>query len=462
MKFVYLLIALTLLSLATSRITKNQKALHKTKGSVGIICAISHDTIENAQKRYLPPTLDIVKKIKVADQHQVMEGSVFNTYIDITNIHFNIDQVSSNNVKVTFGEKNSLTLEAIDIKASGDLYASTKNLGVTIGDTVKIVVKDLDLTIVATLTWRKLKNGKMVPHAKVTDFKANLDFDFHFSSSILDTIKGWLDSTIKAKVKDIVNNQLKDMVLPILNANIETSLESLPTIANLTEKIFIDYSVIEEPKIAGQAIILALDGRVFQKGDPNDKPGFPLGSSSLPQIRDAGKGVKLCISEYTLNTGLYSLFYSSLLKYDLTTSDILESFPESKSLVSKIGLSPTNIFRNHLKDNYAGPDNKVVVIVDVAAQKLPVVSLKAGEFKLNPTIRIALSAKDKKTGKWETFAGFDAELELAARGTVKEGGALDAHINTLNITKFTTLINKFSGEDTMLKIFFNCSSSGKF
>lgn len=453
MKFVYLLIVITLLSLITTRRLKTHR--HKNKGSVGIICAISHETIEKAQKRYLPPTLDIVKKMKIPDQHQTIEGSVFNTYVDIVNISVNLEQVASKNVKVTFGEKNQITVEAIDIKASGEFYASTKNLGVTIGDKVTILIKDLDLSIAATLTWRKLKNGKMVPHAKVTDFKANLDFDFHFSGSILDIIRGWLDSTIKAKVKTIVNTQLKDMVLPIINANIENYSETLPTLANLTEKILMDYSVIEEPKIAGQVIILALDGRIFQKGDPNDKPGFPDGSSSMPQVRDAGKGIKLCISEYTLNTGLYSAFYSSLLRYDFQTPDILDVVQESKSFASHFGLSPTNIFRNHLKDNYAGPDKKVVVRIDVAAQKLPVVSLKNGEFKSVPTMRIALSSKHKTTGVWETFMGFEVEAEISARGTVKAGGLVDAHINTLTIKKFSTLINKFLGEDTILKLLLN-------
>jgi len=454
MKFVYILIALTILN------TGVLCTRSRTKNAGGIQVAIDEDTIARFEKKALPKILDIVRKTKIPDISHTITGSVANTYVKVEKCEFTIGKITSDNIKVKFEGNNIVAAHTEDLTASGSFEVTATTAGVPVWSKVTITVKDFDLNVPVKLGMKtQKKSGKKVLHATVLkeNFTIHVELEITLNSALLNWIKSFFDEKIKALIKQHVDKDLKDTIVPIINAKIDEATELMPSTFNLKDTIHIDYSLLRDPVVAGKLMILSLDGRIFNLGDPNSHPGFPNGVKVLAPMTNAPKGIKIQISTYTFNTGLYALYYRSMLMHEFQTPSILDLIPESKGFIAMMGLSPTNHFRNAIK-KFAGP--APTVMISVAAHKLPQISLEGKVFKSTFTIILSFSLKsfDKKTnkyGNWEIFTGFETEISTSAHGQMAEGGAVNFTIGELKINKFETKINKFAGEDFILKWLLN-------
>jgi hypothetical protein len=461
MKFTKLLILLTLLNIITLSLSA------KTGAPVGIVAAISEAKVLEAQQKNFPTLIDQASKVQIPDQEFTIPGSWANTVIKINKIKFDLQKVVSDNISILFEGDSHINIYGKKIKASGSLDAYVK-VGIMpeVSATITIAVSKLDLAFKTRLGMKPHSKFPLKHIATLTmdDLTVAIEFDFHFANSYMDSVKSYFDGTIKEQINTYIKSSLKDTLLPIINTQAAAYVETLPVyVPTSIEKVLMDYSLISAPKIVGKILIFNIDGRIVQKGDPNDKADYPVGSKALPAMTVAPKGVKMFVSPYTINTFLHSVYYRSLLKYGFQVPNVNNIIPKKEGLLSS--LNPVNVFRDMLKTKFGG-DKRGLFEFDFA--KLPQITLKNRVLSGSYELRIAFSlekdehVKQEKSRKvaqgvaatpvvdvpvpnsnFELFAGFLVNVDISATVKVNEGGKVNASIEKVDITNVKILQNFF-------------------
>jgi len=450
MKYILFLLAFTILSVSISC----------TKNKHGISVCISQETVGNVEKKFLPSLLELVRKTKIPNITKVIPGSVFDTTVKVENIVFTIGNITPANIKVEFQGDNMVTAIIENISCSGTFDVSATTAKLPVSSTVTVKVKDFDLTVPFKLGRKTQKGGKKVAHATINkdNFKIHVDLEIHLNSSLLEWIKSFFDETIKNLIKQKVDIELKDILVPSIQAQIDSFSETMPAVYPIQDTFEIHYDLISDPYVNGGLLCLSIDGRVVNHGDENSlRSDFPAEIQSLPPMTSAPKGIKLQVSTYTFNTALYSLYYRSKLLHNQESPKLLELMPQPTGFAATLGIHPISIFRKALIA-FAGPDP--TVMISVAANKLPQITLTNKIFRSSFSILLSFSLKsfDKKTnkyGNYELFTGFAVDITTSLQGSMAEGGAVNFNIGELHIDKFETRINKFAGEDTIMKWILN-------
>ena len=133
-------------------------------------------------------------------------------------------------------------------------------------------------------------------------------------------------------------NQISDLVIPFildfaskidkgtleqLSSVIDGLLETVPFQINVSKNLWIDYTLLQEPDIINGFLTLMFNGTMFLKGVEN--PISPL--AVLPTHSDQGLPLQLFLSEYTLNTVLYSLYTDVVLVFIIYPDMIPAAMP---------------------------------------------------------------------------------------------------------------------------------------
>ena len=268
-------------------------------------------------------------------------------------------------------------------------------------------------------------------------------------------IRSYLANQLITNIQD----NLKDTIIPVLKSLIQDYVQKMTIYAPIykhptnNREIFIDYSLISNPKIQdNELLIIYIDGRCVQKGDENDKLDYPKYTGVLPKINKAPKGLKLQVSQFTINTFLHSLYYSNFFIFKYETGDLLApdgALGEVKEsgLMNKIvgTVNPQNLLRKSVIKHYGDHPN---IIVDFAATEAPQIQLMNGEISTNIKLQLALSAREyirqtKLLGdNLVTFAGFKTECQIKASASVTEGGKVSLKISQIKLISFKTITNQ--------------------
>jgi len=466
---------LTILSIAISHINSNH---------IGLKAALSMETIRELQLKILPdlllmgsgegviPNTHLLVPGKEADKN----GSWFDytSYagtpdfvLDVKNIKLDLKGLKPENVVISPSEGDSvLVIKANNINISGTLDFAVQ-YGVPYSDEgTKITVKNANVTIKLRLGMvlseeHKLKKKHVInaePIDLIVDIK-NEDVEFEFQGYVLYGVQNLIRSYLAEQLITNVQSNLKDTIIPMLKSIIQNQVQAMPIYTPIYthptngRQIFLDYSLIDRPRIQdNELLIINIDGRCVQKGDQNDKSDYPKSTGVLPKISNAPKGLKVLVSQFTLNTFFYSLFYTDFFIYKYETGDLLgpggplEEVKE-KGLIDKIlgSVNPQNVLRKSIVKHY-GPEPNI--LVDVAATEAPQIEMMNGEITSNIKLHLALSAKefDRKTKligeNLVTFAGFQTECKIKATASVKEGGRVSFEISEIKLVSFSTILNQ--------------------
>lgn len=304
------------------RESENEKA--------GIKIALKQDLILDFQKKYLPLLLEKIGEINIPDQKIDVDAKISTLHIYLTEIKFNIKNLLSENISVLFNSPNFLQIAANKIKGNGSLRVRFKLGFISETDRVNVDVRELDISVRLALKTIESKKspGKLIPSAQIENIDIALNFDFDIHGSIIAGIASLVKSKIKSLINDQIQNNLKSTIQSTLNDLITENVNNLPVIIplNLLD-LSVDYSLLANPKIIDNYLILNSKGAIINQKIPETE-NIPYSlPENLPQYDSQGKLAQVFVSDFSLNTAIRTAFLSNLLKVSIDSSEIPEDSP---------------------------------------------------------------------------------------------------------------------------------------
>ena len=261
-----------------------------------------------------------ISNIKVKDQ----KLSISSINCRLTNLNFGISNYSHEKVQIFFEPSSFINIYLKNIKGWGKFNASFNILLSEIKESVKFDLKDLNVEATVMIKSKNV-NGKLFPDAKVVKLNYNYDFDFKLKTTL-----GKIISIFKAPIKDLIKKEINHLIDKEINHGIQIGLGKIPMeiIVDKKRGLVIDYSLVSTPFIQNNFILFNSYARFINKNIPEtqkkDNYFMPL---MVPSYDLLGKSSQVYVSEYVINTALFTFFKSRDLEILIKPSMLPQNLP---------------------------------------------------------------------------------------------------------------------------------------
>ena len=356
-----------------------------------------------------------ISNIKVDDQ----TFKIGDNKIRLKNINFGISNYSHERVKINFEHPNCIHLFLQNIKAWGKFNAKFKLLIVKIKESVNFDIKDLSVEAKVKIKSKKV-NDRLFPDAEVIYLNYYYDFDFKLSSSL-----GKLISLFKSHIKDLIRKEIDKVIRKEINHGLQIGLNKIPMEIKVDKKrgLVIDYSLISTPFIQNNFILFNSYARFINKNikETQDKDNYFL-PFKVPSYDLLGKSSQVYVSDYVINTALFTFFKSKDLEI-LITPDMIP-----KNLPIKLNTSWLGIIFKDIS-NVFGEDIPVNIRLIVCENPQMILKEKMISFILPTNIEVLIQGFEGIAVKFRTTFFVDAEFK------VFENCKISGNIKNLSIEK---------------------------
>ena len=356
-----------------------------------------------------------ISNIKVDDQ----TFKIGDNKIRLKNINFGISNYSHERVKINFEHPNCIHLFLQNIKAWGKFNAKFKLLIVKLKESVNFDIKDLSVEAKVKIKSKKV-NDKLFPDAEVIYLNYYYDFDFKLSSSL-----GKLISLFKSHIKDLIRKEIDKVIRKEINHGLQIGLNKIPMEIKVDKKrgLVIDYSLISNPFIQNNYILFNSYARFINKNikETQDKDNYFL-PFKVPSYDLLGKASQVYVSDYVINTALFTFFKSKDLEI-LITPDMIP-----KNLPIKLNTSWLGIIFKDIS-NVFGEDIPVNIRLIVSENPQMILKEKMISFILPTNIEVLIQGFEGVAVKFRTTFFVDAEFK------VFEDCKISGNIKNLTIEK---------------------------
>ena len=383
-----------------------------TEGA-GLKGAIDLKTSYLIVKYFTPDINKEISNIKVKNQTLSYKGRL----VTLSNMNFGISNYSHDKVKIYFEPPNIIHLFLQNIKAWGRFNVSFDFLFGKIHESVNFDIKNLSVDTKVMIK-SKIVNGKKYPDAVVIYLNYVYDFDFKLSSAL-----GKVISIFKSLIKEAIRKEINSQINKEINHGLQIGLNKIPMeiIVDKKRGLVIDYSLISTPFIQNNFIIFNSYARFINKNikETQNKDNYFL-PLKVPSYDLLGKASQVYVSEYVINTALFTFFKSR----DLEILIIPEMLPQN--LPIKLNTSWLGIIFKDISDVY-GEDIPVNIKLIVCENPQMILKQKMISFILPTNIEVIVQGFEGIAVKFKTTFFVDAELKFF------EECKISANIKNLNI-----------------------------
>ena len=383
-----------------------------TEGA-GLKGAIDLKTSYLIVKYFTPDINKEISNIKVKNQTLSYKGRL----VTLSNMNFGISNYSHDKVKIYFEPPNIIHLFLQNIKAWGRFNVSFDFLFGKIHESVNFDIKNLSVDTKVMIK-SKIVNGKKYPDAVVIYLNYVYDFDFKLSSAL-----GKVISIFKSLIKEAIRKEINSQINKEINHGLQIGLNKIPMeiIVDKKRGLVIDYSLISTPFIQNNFIIFNSYARFINKNikETQNKDNYFL-PLKVPSYDLLGKASQVYVSEYIINTALFTFFKSR----DLEIVIIPEMLPQN--LPIKLNTSWLGIIFKDISDVY-GEDIPVNIKLIVCENPQMILKEKMISFILPTNIEVIVQGFEGIAVKFKTTFFVDAELKFF------EECKISANIKNLNI-----------------------------
>lgn len=364
--------------------------------------------------------------IKVKDQTLSLMGQT----LHINNINFGIYDYSHEKVNVNFESPNKIHLLLKNIKAWGRLDIIYEFL---ISDIKESVYFDIINLSVETIVKIKSKNvdGRLFPDAEIIHLNYVYDYDFALKSKL-----GKFISLFENEIKKLINKEINKVIDKEVNRGLQIGLKKIPMEIKVDKKrgLVIDYSLISTPFIQNNFILFNSYARFINKNiiETQNKDNYFL-PLNIPSYDLLGKASQIYVSDYVINTALFTFFKSKDLEILIKPEMLPQNLP-IKLNTSWLGM----IFKN-IGDAY-GNDLPVKIKIIVCENPQLILKEKMVSFILPSSIEVLVEGFEGTAVKFTTTFFVDAEFK------VYEDCKISGNIKNLNIQN-TKIIWSYSEEE---------------
>ena len=269
----------------------------------GIKFAITEKMAREALDYFYTDINKEITKMQLEDIH-------VKTGINIREIEIGIENFTKDKVKFTFKESGiNIKISGIKAWASATIYVSCYII--PWHNNIHINVRDFSLE--ANLrVYGKRDGSRLIPWAQFTQPPTHT---INFGVDI-DGFMFGLNGAVESKAKSLLKDEINDFIQKKSNKFLEDSLAKIPTEIAVDSKngLYIDYSLVEDIKM--KTGYLEVNSYAFfynkNKSQTQNKKNFPL--SLIPPITSIDNPNQLFISQYSINSALYTYFVSEPLK----------------------------------------------------------------------------------------------------------------------------------------------------
>ena len=368
-----------------------------------------------------------ITNIKIKDQNL----SIKSIGCDITNINLGISNYSSEKVEITFEPNNKIHIFLKDIKGWGKFSLFIKLLFTYYNENVSFEINNLYVMATVLIGSRKV-NGKLLPDAKITNLSYDYNFDFNLQSSL-----GNIVLLFKKPIKNLIWKEINKIIDSKVNYGLKIGLSMIPNeiVVDKKKGYVIDYSLISTPFIENNFILFNSYARFINKNiqETQNKDNF-FRPFLVPSYDLIGKASQLYISDYVINTALFTFFKTRDLEYLITPDMLPKDLPLIKLNTSWLGV----IFKN-MSDIY-GMDQPVSIKLIVCENPQLILKDKLITFILPTNVEVIVKGFEGIAVKFRTTVFVDAIFK------VYEDCKITGIIQSLNIQN-TKIITSFNDDE---------------
>lgn len=367
-----------------------------------------------------------ISNIKVKDQTLSLKDIT----IHLTNINFGISNYSHEKVTVNFSSPNQIHLFLQNIKAWGKFNANFHFLLSNIKESVNFDIKNLNVDTTVRIKGKRV-DDRLFPDAEVIYLNYVYDFDFQLKTTL-----GKFISLFKNAIKNYLRKEIDNLINKEINHGLQIGLSMIPMEIKVDKRrgLIIDYSLISVPFIQNNFILFNSYARFINKNikETQDKDNYFL-PFKVPSYDLLGKASQIYVSEYVINTALFTFFKSKDLEILITPGMLPNNLP-IKLNTSWLGM----IFKD-ISDVY-GKDIPVNIKLIVCENPQMILKEKMISFILPSNIEVLVQGFEGIAVKFRTTFFVDAEFK------VLEDCKISGNIQSLNIQN-TKIVWSYSEDE---------------
>ena len=283
----------------------------------GIKFAISEKMAGDLLYHFYPAIMKEVRAIPLKNMHIDRGINVENLVLSITD--FNLDQV-----KLKFSEKG-INIKILELKGyvTGILYFNKYLIKEDKDIRVDFKVSNLNGNIIVKT--KKDKKNKLVPYAQFSEtptYSLELDVDLENTLWLLDEA---IEPKLESELEDAINSAFPEKSNELLNDALEIAKNYTVMPIDEPKGLYIDYSLVDI-KMRNGFLEINSYAFLYNKNKPETMQPKRIPFTMLPQISSIDTPNQLFISEYSLNSALYTYFITYPLSLKINVDpNILES-----------------------------------------------------------------------------------------------------------------------------------------
>ena len=369
--------------------------------------------------------------IKASDQNLSISG----INCSIKNIQFGILDYSNEKVKIFFEPKNKINIFLNNIEGWGFFAVSFKLLLVNHTENVSFEIRNLYVNSTVEIKSKSV-NGKLLPDAEIIKLLYNYDFDFE-----LNTTLGHIVSLFKSPIKKLISKEIDKLIQKKINYGLQIGLSMIPNeiIVDRKKGYCIDYSLISSPIIENNFILFNSYARFINKNikETQNKDNYFM-PFSIPSYDLIGKSSQIYISDYVINTALFTFFKTRDLEILITPNMLPQNLP-----MIKLNTSWLNILFKDLSSVF-GMDKPVNIKLIVCENPQLILKENFISFILPTNIEVMVKGFEGIAVKFRTTFFVDVILK------VFENCKISGNIKNLNIQN-TKMIWSYTEDENFAK-----------
>ena len=422
---------------------------------VGTKFGMTVGTVNRFFQFYFPNVFEKLKKAKIPD------FKIPSQSLALSEFNLNLDNVKSDNMKITFKKPNKINFVAdklimkLSLKVQKEGFMSSFTYDYADVDITNLVIGgDIIVDMQPHPSNKKIK----IPGFKIDNenFKLSFDFEFKLRGTIFNKFLSiWYDS-----IKSSINNAILAWFDKTGKSYLQYYLDQIHQYLSgeyfIKDKLFINYSLMDAPIISedNMNLIFNFDGVTNLQGykwqqETND---FPKGSKPL-DVLVQNKDSTIMISEYSINAAVKSFYRNLDLIFKVNIPDLFAYLPKKENLtvfqkvVKFFAFSDVNYgdIESKFKE-ILGENNKEGELTIALQNHEPQITLDGSDINVAASVFLAISGKTgEKKDKLTDFLA--VQLDLRAKFTLSyEGG-----IVKLNIVEY--FVDKYQNINSISKLF---------
>lgn len=289
----------------------------------GVRIALDQNEVLRTIHFFGPKIVQTLSELKIPDASFDIDAGPFKINIYLFEIKFGVTSYVKESLMASFFEPNIINVVLGNIAAAGSFRVRFKFLFITDVQNVSLKIFNIKANINFALN-TKDRQGLLMPNADIIKIDLGIDFDFELHGSVIAEFINLLKPAIKGAISDLLIGTIKDQCNNLLSH----SFDLMPTYGKFNEQgLAIDYSLVSAPKISNQFLLFNTRGGFVNVNIPETLvPRYPF-PTNLPEYKTDGKRLQAYVSDYTINTALYTMYRSNLLSFAFKPEMIPSEIP---------------------------------------------------------------------------------------------------------------------------------------